>query len=185
MVSTVDRTVQEFLIQNIHTLPGEQNILAEENQQQTNETQAEHLWIIDPINGTANFLKQSKDYGVMVAYFQHGDPKLSYLYDVVNDQLTVAKENVGVFMNAQKLNPPPALTIEDSFVSIDPRKTFQQNVFRKAAEQSFDLRFLGSTIADCLRVINGQFGASLNSSSEPWERAPLILFAQELGLEMK
>lgn len=75
-------------------------------------------------------------------------------------------------------------TIDEALISINPRKMHTTEIFQFCAENAFDLRFFGSSLADGLRVIKGQYGASLNPESEPWDRAPFLLFAEESGLLM-
>lgn len=184
LVSEVDVAVEKDLSKYITSLPGEHAILGEEKNNKNVEINSEHLWVLDPIDGTANFLKQNKDYGIMIAYFQHGEPILSYLYDVADHKLYSAIKDEGVFLNNVKIESPKHFSLRDNFVSINPREMFQTKIFQYVADYAFDLRFLGSSIADGIRVINGQFSASINLESEPWDRAPFVLFAEELGLEM-
>ena len=184
LVSNVDVAVEKELMRKINQLPGKHMILAEEKSNEHVDYSAEHLWVLDPIDGTSNFLKQKKDYGVIIAYFHNGEPQLSYLYDVFNNEIVSAIRDEGIFVNDIKLSSPKNLAIEEAFIAIDSRKMYQTDIFKYCAEKAFDIRFLGSSIADGLRVIKGQYGASLNSSSEPWDRAPFLLFAKESGLLM-
>lgn len=76
LVSEVDIAVENKLTELIHSLPGTQTILGEETNEDV-DVLADHLWVIDPIDGTSNFIKQADDYGILVAYFQKGVPVLA------------------------------------------------------------------------------------------------------------
>lgn len=184
LVSDVDIAVEKELIKKINQLSGNHTILAEEKSNEDVDFSAEHLWVLDPIDGTSNFLKQKKDFGIIIAYFYKGEPTLSYLFDVAENEIVSAIKNEGIFVNGIKQKLPENSGIHEAFIAIDSRKMYQTEIFKYCAKHAFDLRFLGSSIADGLRVIKGQYGASLNSSSEPWDRAPFLLFAQESGLLM-
>lgn len=183
LVSEVDIEVEKRLTKHIHSLPGTQTILGEETNEDV-DLNAEHLWVIDPIDGTSNFIKQADDYGILVAYFQNGEPILSYIYEVETNRLVSARKNHGVFVNGIKVSEPLNSKLNESLISINPRKMNGTTLMGFLAENAFDLRFLGSSVSDTVRVIDGKYGAFVSPESEPWDRAPYILIADELGLKM-
>ncbi len=184
LVSEVDVAVEQKLMAHIHTLPGEQTILGEESDNSGVDTLAEHLWVIDPIDGTSNFIKQREDYGILVAYFQKGKPLLSYIYEVESDTLISAKKGAGVLLNGKPVSRPENLHLNEALISINPRKMNGTELLTFVAENGFDLRFLGSSVSDATRVITGKYGAFISPESMPWDRAPYLLIADELGLHM-
>lgn len=183
LVSEVDVAVEEKLTAYIHSLPGTHVILGEESNHDV-DLNAENLWVIDPIDGTTNFVKQADDYGILIAYFQKGEPVLSYVYEVESDLLLVAQHGKGVTLNGEKINSPHNISLHEALVSINPRKMSNTNLLNYLANEAFDLRFLGSSVSDSLRVFTGKYGAFVSPESMPWDRAPYILIAQELGLYM-
>lgn len=183
LVSDVDIAVEKKLTAYILSLPGEHTILGEESNKDV-DINAEHLWVIDPIDGTSNFIKQADDYGVLVAYFQNGQPTLSYIYEVESNTLVSAIKDHGVFINDIKIEAPDNFSLNEALISINPRKMNGTNLMEFLADNAFDLRFLGSSVSDALRVIEGKYGAFVSPESEPWDRAPYILIAEELGIQM-
>lgn len=184
LVSEVDIAVEEKLAKNIRSLPGEQTILGEEGKNDHVDVDADHLWVIDPIDGTSNFIKQKDDYGILVAYFENSTPVLSYIYEVETDTLLSAQKGKGVFVNDEPVATPDNLALHEAMITINPRKMNRTELMDTVAKNAFDLRFLGSSASDALRVILGKYGAFLSPESMPWDRAPYILIAQELGLHM-
>ncbi len=184
LVSEVDLAVEQKLTAYIHTLPGKHIILGEEGENSEVDTLAEHLWVIDPIDGTSNFIKQTDDYGILVAYFQKGEPLLSYIYEVETNTLISAKKDAGVFLNHQPIKKPKNIPLNEALISINPRKMNGTALMTFLAENGFDLRFLGSSVSDATRVITGKYGAFISPESMPWDRAPYLLIAAELGLQM-
>lgn len=184
LVSEVDIAVEKKLTEYIRSLPGEQEILGEEGTNDDVDLNAEHLWVIDPIDGTSNFIKQAADYGILVAYFHKGEPLLSYIYEVEAKRLISARKGEGVFLNGEKVEAPKNLKLNEAMISINPRKMNRTDLMDTVANNAFDLRFIGSSASDALRVILGRYGAFISPESEPWDRAPYILIAEELGLHM-
>lgn len=184
LVSEVDVAVEEKLTKYIRSLPGEQTILGEEGDNENIDVNADRLWVIDPIDGTSNFIKQADDYGILAAYFEKGEPLLSYIYEVPTKTLVSAQKGKGVYVNGEKITTPENLKLNEAMISINPRKMNRTELLDQVAEEAFDLRFLGSSVSDSIRVIDGKYGAFLSTESEPWDRAPHILIAKELGLHM-
>jgi|SRR5690625_1914571 len=184
LVSEVDVAVEKKLSEYIRSLPGEQTILGEEGDNDNIDVKADQLWVIDPIDGTSNFIKQADDYGILAAYFEKGEPLLSYLYEVPTKTLVSAQKGKGVYINGEKISAPENLKVNEAMLSINPRRMNGSDLLTYMADEAFDLRFLGSSVSDSLRVIEGKYGAFLSPESEPWDRTPHILFAKELGLHM-
>lgn len=183
LVSEVDVAVEKKLTKHIQSLPGKQTILGEESNEEV-DVEADHLWVIDPIDGTSNFIKQADDYGILVAYFEKGEPVLSYIYEVETNTLVSAQKGQGVYVNDEKISAPENAKLDEALISINPRKMNGTKLMTFLADEAFDLRFLGSSVSDAVRVIEGKYGAFVSPESEPWDRAPYILIAEELGIHM-
>ena len=68
--------------------------------------------MIDPIDQTANFVKQKDHFCVLIAYYENDIGKLGYIVDVMNDDLYYAIENKGAFLNHEKLEEPPVISLQ-------------------------------------------------------------------------
>lgn len=138
---------------------------------------------MDPIDGTANLVKQNEDYCIILAYFIDGKPQLSYIYDHARENLYSAISNFGVYLNDIKLDTPPSTQLKDAIVSFDAHYV-DESIANKLRHASFSNRYVGSCGLDSIRVIKGQFGAHINTNPKPWDIAAQHLFAKELGLKM-
>lgn len=183
LVSEVDIAVEKILTKHIYSLPGEQTILGEESNNDV-DLNANHLWVIDPIDGTTNFVKQADDFGILVAYFEKGEAVLSYVYEIETDTLLSAQNGQGVFVNKERITPPDNINLSQALISINPRKMNGTELMTYLTEEAFDLRFLGSSVSDALRVFTGKYGAFVSPESMPWDRAPYLLIAKELELHL-
>ncbi|MCY3077621.1 inositol monophosphatase family protein [Aerococcus sp. JJEM-2022b] len=183
LATEIDIAAQELIENHIKQLPGHQTIIGEETYGQTEvDPEASHLWIIDPIDGTANFVKQKDNYATMITYFSHGQAKLAYVYDVFGDELYSASLGDGVYCNGKRLEPVADLSLRDSLIGISPQHNIKRDYFYYIADNAFDIRNYGCSSLDGISVIKGQYGAFVNPGGGPWDYAPFILMAQEMGL---
>jgi myo-inositol-1(or 4)-monophosphatase len=184
LVTNIDKKVQDYLVQKIteayptHMIVGEELINSPINDNR------EHVWIIDPIDGTANFVKQKDHFCILIAYYENDIGRLGYIFDVMNDDLYYAIENKGAFLNNKKLVEPTEISLRDGLVSVDVRDWYGEKCFGKLAEESFDIRYFGCGGIDSIHVITGKFAAFATSKSGPWDLAAQLVFAKELGLKV-
>ncbi|UPQ86282.1 inositol monophosphatase family protein [Ignavigranum ruoffiae] len=184
LVTTVDKTIEADFKDFIQNNFPDHQILGEESYASFEANDSPFLWVIDPIDGTANFVKMRQDYCVMLAFFIKQEPQLSYIYDIYNNHLYYAIKGQGVFHNDRTLAKPQLCSIEESFVSIDRLRTDDSSLLHKIDQGAFDLRYLGCSGLDGARVLEGKFAAFVNPKGGPWDYAPFILMAQELDLKL-
>ncbi|ARJ18208.1 inositol monophosphatase family protein [Staphylococcus lugdunensis] len=183
LVTNVDKALQQHFSEMLHEhLPGHQ-LVAEEKNNDTISAHEGHVWLLDPIDGTANLVKQQEDYCIIIGYFVNGKPKLSYIYDYVHQKLYKAIEHRGAFENNNPLPKPPILSLQDAMISFDAQY-IPVDVSKALREACFANRNIGSCGLDSIKVIKGQFGAYINTNPKPWDIAAQHLFAKELGLKM-
>ncbi len=116
-----------------------------------------HLWIMDPIDGTANLVKQQEDYCIILAYFYEGKPMLSYVYDYPHKKLYKAIRGEGAFCNGIKMEEPPSLKLEDAIISFNAQ-VMNLDTVQDLFDASFSYRLVGACGLDSMRVAKGQFG---------------------------
>ena len=69
------------------------------------------IWIVDPVDGTHNFVHSKREFGVMLALIENGEARQGWIYDVLGKEMTVAERGGGAFVGSQKfsiLNPIPS-----------------------------------------------------------------------------
>jgi myo-inositol-1(or 4)-monophosphatase len=182
LVTNIDKNVQDFFTRKITEYYPTHQILGEESTEQFIDRNREHVWIIDPIDGTANFVKQQDHFCILISYYENDIGKLGYIYDVMNDDVYYAIENAGVFLNDRKLPAPPAISLHEGLVSVDVRNWCGKPCLERLAMEAFDLRYFGCGGIDSIHVITGKFAAFATSIAGPWDKAAQLIFAKELGL---
>ncbi len=187
LVTDVDKGIEEYLTKKILERFPNHEILGEETYKEEEKYNTKNLWVIDPIDGTTNFVKQRNDFCTIVSYFENGEPMLTYIYEVTKDDLYHGMTGEGIFLNGQKLEKPKDLSIEDVLVSTDIRRMFlhRPDLFNKIVDKSFGTRSVGTCGLEGSRVVSGRLGAYVNYRGGPWDYSPFFLFSKEMDLVFK
>lgn len=185
LVTVVDKAVEEFITTSILSKFPNHEILGEESYDENKTYKKDNLWVIDPIDGTVNFVKQGEGYGSIISFFKDGKPALAYIYDIQNDILCHSMAGGGVFINDEKVKPLPKLKLEDVLVSMDVRRVFlkREEFFKKLVSESFGIRAHGSCAIDGLKLVSGKIGAYINQHSGPWDFSAFMLISNELNIK--
>lgn len=186
LVTTVDRENEQFINQQLRKIDPTAQILSEEgfgDQKITDLTG--HVWIVDPIDGTLNFVKQHNNFAVMLALYIDGQPALGYIMDVVNGHLYHGGNKQGVYQDDRRLDSPQDLGLKESLLAMNRALVLSKDpVFEEIAQTAIGLRMYGSAGMEMIAVITGQLGGYI-SKLKPWDLAAGRVLAEELGLVVK
>ncbi len=184
LVTEVDKGVEKFLTEKILEKFPDHEVLGEETYDKNKSYEGKNLWVIDPIDGTTNFVKQKNDYCTIIAYFENEKPMLSYIYEVEKDDLYWAMAGDRVYLNDQALESPRDKALNEALVSTDIRRMNgnRPEFFQALLKESFGMRSVGTSGLDGSRVLTGRFGGYLNYRGGPWDFVPFFLMADLLDL---
>lgn len=147
--------------------------------------EAESLWLIDPIDGTANFADGRPRFAVMIAYLHRGQASASWIYDPIGRRMAVAERGGGAFLDGRRLTVArPANTVAEMTGTLhvgqygEPalRARVQERRHLVAAVKS--LRCAG---LEYMRLADGETHFSMYSRLMPWDHAPGVLLHGEAG----
>ena len=142
------------------------------------------LWVIDPIDGTANFVAGKPLFAVMVAYIVGGEAQAGWIYDPVAETMTMAFKGGGAQIDGRPVRVPDiapgeALRGSINFGSFpDPRRPALRRRFRDQFTIDASLRCAGQ---EFLALIRGQLQFRLYNKLWAWDHAPGALIFQEAG----
>ena len=148
---------------------------------------AEHLWIVDPLDGTTNFVHGIPHVAVSIAYYHAGIPEIAVIYNPLRDDLYTAVRGQGAFRNGEPATVShDALT--DSLIGVGfyydrgamMRATLAaiQDLFSR---QIHGIRRFGTASLDLCMVGSGQIAAYFEYQLSPWDFAAGRLFVTEAG----
>jgi myo-inositol-1(or 4)-monophosphatase len=187
LVTEYDVSVQTFLIDGIRSLIPDAAFLAEEDEGSADCLKSCHCFIIDPIDGTANFVHGYRHSCISVAMLEYGEVKCGAVYDPYQDELFTATLGGGTFVNGK----PVWVSHTDLSHAL---VTFGSSPYRKKqlAEKTFaiikelfltcsDVRRSGSAALDMAYLAAGRTDAFFELVLSPWDYAAGKLLIKEAG----
>lgn len=185
VVTEYDRRVQELLIRRLSEACPGARFFCEENDRH-DDLSAEHLFIIDPIDGTMNFVHHLNHSAISVAYTHFGAPTVGAVYNPYVDEMFTAVRGEGAFLNGRKLQVEK-LPLEDTLVCFGsaPYNTELTGPTFALAELAYrtglDIRRQGTAALDLCSVAAGRAGAYFELSLSLWDYAAGTLIVSEAG----
>jgi myo-inositol-1(or 4)-monophosphatase len=185
LVSEIDRGAEERIISIIKRRFPSHAILAEESG--GSEAPAEYRWIIDPLDGTTNFLHGVPIFSTSIAVEHRGEVVAGVVYDPTRDEMFSAEKGSGAFLNGKRLKVSTQARMIESLlvtgfpynVAENPDAAVERFVgFLMAAR---GVRRLGSAALDLSYVAAGRFDGFWEVVLNPWDMAAGALFVREAG----
>ena len=182
LVTNVDKETELFLVEKIRKAYPDDLILGEEGLGDSLTSTSGRIWIIDPIDGTLNFVKQQENFCIMIGIFEDNEPVLGFIYDVIKDEFAYGGKETGVFLNGELLEPVENIGLRDGLIGVNGGM-FARNTLnaQDIALQAVGIRMLGCAGLDFLNVIRGKQNAYI-SNLAPWDFAAGIALSEPLGL---
>lgn len=183
LVTEMDQWAESYLVSQIREHFPNDFIIGEEGCGDNVLTTDGTLWVIDPIDGTLNFVKAQNHFAIMIGIFQDGEPQEGYIYDVMHDDLYVGIVGDGAYVNGEPIIPSTIESLEDSLIIgnvmnfIDDRYNMQE-----LARTSLGVRSLGSAALQTICVIKGEVSLYFSAGLEPWDFSASYAIAESLGL---
>lgn len=183
LVTNIDKEVQDYLIEAIQARYPEDSFLAEESDEHVALSQGS-VWVIDPIDGTTNFIVQGYDFAVMMAYFEDGIGQFGLIYDVMNKKLYAGGGQFPVTLNDSPLLPIQEHSLERSLLAGNSR-LYAENIGGVAnlVNRSLGLRTAGSAGISFGHVLEGRL-LGYFSSLYPWDYAAGMIMGETLGYRL-
>lgn len=185
MVSYVDKTAEEQLVAGLSKLLPEAGFLTEEHTILTDKK--EYTWIIDPLDGTTNFIHGLPIYAISIGLELNNEIILGVVYEINKDEMFSATKNGGAHLNAKKISCTQTSDLKDTLVATGfPYYNFEQlpqymNLFSSLMQKTHGLRRLGSAAIDLAYVACGRFDAYFEYNLNAWDVAGGALLVKEAG----
>jgi myo-inositol-1(or 4)-monophosphatase len=184
-VSEVDRQAEDEIIAIIRKAYPDHGILAEESGQHGKGD--EFLWIIDPLDGTTNFLHGFHQFCVSIALQHKGRLDQAVIYDPMRQELFTASRGGGALLDNRRIRVSKQVGLEGALLGTGfPYKDQQHldaylDMFRALIADSAGIRRPGSAALDLAYVAAGRFDGFWEIGLNPWDMAAGILLVREAG----
>lgn len=186
LVTNIDKEIEQFFISRINRdFPGHR-IFGEEGFGDHIEDQNGVIWLLDPIDGTMNFVHQKRNFAISLGIYEDGVGKLGYIYDVVNDDLYHGVQGGGAYYNDERLRPLGTTTIEESILAMNatwavPNRHFDHSGTLKLIQDVRGIRSYGSAALELAYLASGRIDAYISMRLSPWDIAGGMVIAREVG----
>ena len=150
---------------------------------------ADYQWLIDPLDGTTNFLRGIPHFSVSIACLYKGQPLHAVVLDPMKREEFTASKGKGATLNERRIRCSPRLGLGGALIgtgvpfngfaldNIDP----YLNCLREIASQTAGVRRIGSAALDLAYVAAGRFDGFWEMNLKPWDMAAGILLVKEAG----
>jgi len=188
LVSYVDKTSEEILVNGLQKLIPDAGFITEENTLTLKDR--DYMWIIDPLDGTTNFVHGIPCYCVSVGLTYKQELILGIVHEVNLDECFYARKNGGAFLNEKAISVSPNLDLSKSLVATGfPYANFNRmkqymEVFDFCMKNTQGIRRLGSAAVDLAYVACGRFEIFYEYGLHPWDVAAGAFIVQEAGGEV-
>ncbi|GAB1448298.1 inositol monophosphatase family protein [Bacteroidota bacterium] len=185
LVSYVDKTSEELLVEHLKKILPEAGFITEEKTIATDEK--EWMWVIDPLDGTTNFVHALPVFSVSIGLIQQGVPKLGVVYEPNRDELFYAWIGGGAWMNGNRIHVKTNKELAKSLLAtgfpyydfhIMPMYLDTLNSLLKSTQ---GMRRMGSAAVDLAYTACGRFDGFFEYGLSPWDVAAGIVLIEEAG----
>lgn len=182
LVTEMDQAIERFFIERISTHYPEHCIIGEEGMTKRALDTKGIVWVIDPIDGTLNFVKQKDKFGIMIGIFKDGKPIAGYIYDVMAYEVYFGIVGEGVYCNYRKLKEIPINSVKNSLV-IGNSAMFVLNLnqSQRLLKHTLGSRTHGSAALELIDVINGKAAVYVSAGLNPWDFAAGWAICESFG----
>lgn len=188
-VTNIDRETEAFFVEKIKQFDSSHKILGEEGMGDRIVTLDGPLWIIDPIDGTMNFIKQHRHFMITIGFYVDGIGQLGYIYDVMRGELMYAINGKGAYLGKNKLNPLEPLTINEAIIGINsrwvlPNEKVNHEKIVELIKTVRGTRSYGSAAMEISFVSSGKLDAYISMQLAPWDIGGGLVIAKEVGAKV-
>lgn len=184
-VTYVDKAAETLLVNELGALITDCGFITEEKT--VEQEPKEYVWIIDPIDGTTNFIHGLPLYSISIALMYQNEIVLGVVYEISNDECFYAVKGNGAFLNGKPIKVSNRKTVANSLIvtgfpyRFEDRLDAWMALFVHFVKNSHGVRRLGSAAIDLAYVACGRFEAFYEYGLSPWDVAAGGFIVQQAG----
>ncbi len=186
MVSYVDKETEIRLVEGLKKILPEAGFIAEEGTGEKTDNQ-EFAWIIDPVDGTTNYMHGVPVFAISIALQQNDKIVSGVVYEINRDECFAAWSGGGAYLNESPIKVSSAKHLKDSLIATGfPYYDFELMdnyicILKELMQKSHGLRRLGAAAVDLAYTACGRFEGFFEYNLKPWDVAAGSLIVQEAG----
>ncbi|WP_448532175.1 inositol monophosphatase family protein [Pseudothermotoga sp.] len=175
IVSDCDKHAQQMIVSEIEKHFPKEAILAEEDRFET----GQRLWIVDPIDGTMNFVHGLPSFAIGIAYSEGGNVLVGVVHDPVLNETFYAVAGEGAYKNGERINVSSNTMLKESIGNVGFYVGFTGHFINAIEKHVRRMRMVGSAVLAASYVACGRFDFFVAKRANPWDVAPVLLIVPE------
>lgn len=185
-VTEVDTGIQELLRRRLAEILPEARFMGEEQDNSGLDTSG-LVWVLDPVDGTTNFIHRLRHSAVSLALISDGQPLLGIVFNPDSDECFTAIAGCGAKLNGHEICVSRTETLSESLVAVGTNPAFRQlgdrnfALMRALFDRCIDIRRFGAASLDFCWVACGRFDAYAECRLNAWDYAAGLLILREAG----
>lgn len=182
-VSSADLRIEKILQTELHKARPSFGMLTEESGEVI-AAEGNSRWVIDPLDGTKNFIHGIPHFAISVALEQDGEIIAGITYDPIKDEMFAAEKGCGAFMNDKRLRVSSRKTMPESLIATGPSLVHKERYFgllKKIHGTIFGFRRMGASSLDLAYVAAGRLDGFVEMDPLLWDTAVGSLLVREAG----
>ncbi|MFS0751977.1 inositol monophosphatase family protein [Oceanobacillus sp. 1P07AA] len=187
LVTILDKQTEKYFVEKIKDEYPDHRIIGEEGYGDQLTELDGTIWVIDPIDGTMNFVHQKKFFAISVGILHNGVGEIGLIYDVMNDTLYHVKKGEGAYRNNELL-PPLSMNkrLNEAIIGMNYFWLCENRFVDYRVMQGFirtirGARTYGSAALELAYIAEGTLDGYLSMRLSPWDVAAGIILLQEVG----
>lgn len=187
LVTDLDKATEQFFIKKIKETYPDHKIIGEEGYgDNVTDLTGTTVWIIDPIDGTMNFVHQQRNFAISIGIYFDGEGLIGLIYDVVHDELYHCIKGNGVYLNEKSIPKLTEAKISEAIIALNatwvaPNKRIDHQLLLPLVKDVRGTRSYGSAAMEMVYVATGRIDAYITPRLAPWDIAAGIIMIKELG----
>ena len=183
-VSNIDKSAERAIIEIIQYSYPKHGIIAEESGVKAG---SEFTWVIDPLDGTTNFLHSLPHFCVSIGILHNGVPTHGVIYDPLRDELFTATIGQGAMLNQKRLRLKDTVKLDSALIGTGfPYSDMRSmegylNMFREVCPKAAGIRRAGSAALDLAYIACGRLDGFWEIELNPWDIAAGAVLIKEAG----
>ena len=169
-VTNADIKAEKIIIEELKKARPNYSIISEENGVEKNKDES-NFWIIDPIDGTTNFLHGVPHFAISIALQSNNEIVCGLIYDPIKDELFYAEKNHGAYFNNQRIRVSRKRDIDECLFAVGKGKYNPDLIYRRSGSAALDLAYVAS----------GRFDGYFQNNLNLWDIAAGIIIVKEAG----
>lgn len=186
LVSYVDKESEKKLVKTLSQLLPQAGFITEEGTVEPSR-EKEYSWIIDPLDGTTNFLHGLPLYAISIGLTRNGRPILGIIYDICQKQCYHAREDNPAYLDNREIRVSAIPTLSQSLLAtgfpyyhLDKRDDYL-DIIKEFLNETHGIRRLGSAAMDLAYVACGKLEGFFEYNLHPWDVAAGTIIVQQAG----